>query len=271
MLNKIKYFILALLIGFTALMIPTLKSANAEELSSNDNYKNYTINLNDIIINNESSGVALSIKNIMFEIYYNFKLNTYGCNIDFEITIVENGTLVTREVYSEQSNDLTSFAEAGINYLGFGVTQLETNYVFYAIASSGDLSTLNPFFMWTYDISGPLEDVQLKNSILVHSPNSYIWSEAQKGYLDGFKEGKAEGEQLGKELGYQSGYNKGYEEGLAVADNDFFSLFTGIADTPFMIITSLLSFEIFGVSAFAVLFSILTVCIIIWLIKKFMV
>ena len=252
-------------------MFPSLKSANAEELSSNDNYKNYTINLNDIIIKNDSSRVTLSIKNIMLEIYYNFKLNTYGCNIDFEITIEENDSLVTREVYSEQSNDLSYFAESGFNYLGFYVGENESTYEFAVIASTGDLSSFDWVYDWSYDIIGPLYDVELNNSITILSPNSYIWSEAQKGYLDGFNEGKAEGEQLGKELGYQSGYNKGYEEGLAVAENDFFSLFTGIADTPFMIITSLLSFEIFGVNAFVVLFSILTICIIIWLIKKFMV
>ena len=79
------------------------------------------------------------------------------------------------------------------------------------------------------------------------------------------------GYENGKKDTYIDAYNKGYQEGLAVAENDFFSLFTGIADTPFMIITSLLSFEIFGVNAFVVLFSILTICIIIWLIKKFMV
>lgn len=95
----------------------------------------------------------------------------------------------------------------------------------------------------------------------------------QTGYTDGltvgYDEGHSEGLNQGYESGHLDGYNTGYYEGLEVAENDFQTLFYGIADAPITILASVLSFEIFGINAYILLFSFLTVLILLWLLKKF--
>lgn len=51
-------------------------------------------------------------------------------------------------------------------------------------------------------------------------------------------------------------------------DSTFGDLFTGIANVPIVVLSNLLSFDLFGWTAFIVLCSIITLLVIIWLIKK---
>lgn len=58
-------------------------------------------------------------------------------------------------------------------------------------------------------------------------------------------------------------YSIGFDAGGTFSD-----LFTGIANVPIVVLSNLLSFNLFGWTAFAVLCSIITLLVIIWLIKK---
>lgn len=92
------------------------------------------------------------------------------------------------------------------------------------------------------------------------------------GYAEGYEEGRAtgfaEGEQSG--TGYQNGYRDGYNNGLSQSTHDFgfMNLFTGIADTPILMMRSLFDFSIFGTSVLAVVLSLFTSLVVIHLLKR---
>lgn len=100
------------------------------------------------------------------------------------------------------------------------------------------------------------------------------------GYKNGFSAGKevgyTEGYQQGLDVGYTPAYNNGYAdgytEGFSAGGNNtytFGKLFGAIADVPIMILRNLLGFEVFGVEAISILMSMITGCIAIFLIRKF--
>lgn len=90
-----------------------------------------------------------------------------------------------------------------------------------------------------------------------------------EGYDNGYREGYDEGKDDGLDLGRLQGYNEGYVAGAQSTGNpSFMGLFTSIADTPILMIRRLFGFEIFGTSALAVVFSLLTAFIIIKIVKK---
>ena len=246
-MNKIKYFILALLIGFTALMIPTLKSADAKTK------QDYVLTAPPTSY--EVMGEMFDILSIEYNITYYDTDNLYFLG---DVVVKINDGISTLTF----TNYYGGYLPSGIKYIG----------LYFEPAYSNGTETIMQVDLYYRSSVGDGDNLLRDDFITLNGLNHYLedidcffmnYTDIASQYNLGYENGKKDT--------YLDAYNKGYEEGLAVAENDFFSLFTGIADTPFMIITSLLSFEIFGVNAFVVLFSILTICIIIWLIKKFMV
>lgn len=95
------------------------------------------------------------------------------------------------------------------------------------------------------------------------------------GYDKGYDAGESAGSQQGYTQGYTAGYTQGetdgYNEGFDDASGSnytFFSLFGAIADTPIMFLRQLLGFEVFGVQAISILMSMLTGCIVLYLVRK---
>ena len=108
-------------------------------------------------------------------------------------------------------------------------------------------------------------------SYMLDDPN-YFYS-YQEGYYDGRADGYIEGQTYGESIGYQSGYTTGYNTGLSDGLNmaqtsNFNSLFNAIADTPVVFMRSLFGFELFGMNVFAIIMSLITGLIVIYVIKK---
>lgn len=98
----------------------------------------------------------------------------------------------------------------------------------------------------------------------------------QNGFNTGLSQGITEGKQQGLQEGYTSGfadgksqgYASGFQEGAASASNyTFFGLISAVVDAPIQAITGLFDFEILGFNVQNFMFSLLTVCVIITIIK----
>lgn len=90
----------------------------------------------------------------------------------------------------------------------------------------------------------------------------------QSGYGNGYSDGYNNGYGDGNVTGYQSGYNVGYDNG-ANTGNNFVRLLFAVADTPLYYLRSLFSVEIFGIKVYAVVLSMITTMVILWVVKKF--
>ena len=89
------------------------------------------------------------------------------------------------------------------------------------------------------------------------------------GYETGYSNGFTNGETSGYQNGYNTGYNTGLSDGLNMAQtSNFNSLFNAIADTPVLFMRSLFGFELFGMNVFAIIMSLITGLIVIYVIKK---
>ena len=99
----------------------------------------------------------------------------------------------------------------------------------------------------------------------------------ESGYDTGFDEGNnagyytgyTSGSTIGYNNGYSNGYNTGFGDGVNSAHNyTFGALFGAVADTPIMILRSLLNFDVFGVRAMSILMSMITGSIALFLIRR---
>lgn len=98
----------------------------------------------------------------------------------------------------------------------------------------------------------------------------------QEGFEEGFEQGKNEGYQEGYEEGvknsYQEGYNDGYFDGeLDGMENGqtLYGMILGIFDAPIHVFTEMFNFEVLGVNLAGLVFSLLTLLIIVFIIRKF--
>lgn len=88
------------------------------------------------------------------------------------------------------------------------------------------------------------------------------------GFQSGYDSGALDGYQNGFSVGDNEGFSRGYNEGLNTANSyTFYNLIGAVFDAPLNTFTSLFNFEILGVNILNFLSSILTLCIVIWLIK----
>ena len=134
--------------------------------------------------------------------------------------------------------------------------------------SSGDLSSLEG----------------LLNDNVLNALNNKYTAGYVAGKDEGLTEGTAEGYNLGRAEGYATGksdgiiegekigYNKGKADGIAIGETTSDSLRQGIfaiISAPIELISSVLNFELFGINLFALVTGLMTLCLAIWVIKKF--
>ena len=90
-----------------------------------------------------------------------------------------------------------------------------------------------------------------------------------EGNYSGYNTGYTSGSTIGYNNGYSNGYNTGFGDGVNSAHNyTFGALFGAVADTPIMILRSLLNFDVFGVRAMSILMSMITGSIALFLIRR---
>lgn len=102
-------------------------------------------------------------------------------------------------------------------------------------------------------------------------------SSYKDGYLAGYDVGHNAGFATGKNDGYQSGYkngqtfgyDKGFSEGVNSANSySFFGLMASVVDAPIQAFSGLFDFEVFGFNMKTFFFSLFTICVIVFVIKK---
>lgn len=244
-MTKIKLFIVLTLLILSVLLIPNLKSVDASTK------QDYTL---------IAPPSSYEVNGELFEVLYiNYNITYYDTDRlyflgDVEIRI--NDGRETKTYTASYNNYLPS----DIKYIGVYFTPpynngaeliMQVELYYRSALGSGDIQ-LKSDFMFLNGLSPYLEGIDFFAMSFTDISSQY-----NLGFNDGFKDA------------YTSGYNKGYQAGLETAENDFNSLFWGIADVPSQVLFSVLSFEVFGVNAFSILFSILTVLLIAWLIKRF--
>lgn len=102
------------------------------------------------------------------------------------------------------------------------------------------------------------------------SENSVIYN---NGYTDGYTIGNREGHENGytdgRDQGYKSGFAAGKIEGLQISESgDWQHLMAAVVDTPFNALRSLFSFNILGLDMQVAFGSMLSLCVLLFLLKK---
>lgn len=244
-MTKIKLFIVLTLLTLSVLLIPNIKSADASTK------QDYTLIVPPTSY--EINGEMFEILSIEYNITYYDTDNLYFLG---DVVLKINDSINTLTFTSTYNGYLPS----DIKYIGLyfepaysnGTETIMQVELYYRTGiGTGDI-LLRDDFVTLNGLNHYLEDIDCYYTCFTDISSQY-----NLGFNDGSKDA------------YSSGYNKGYQTGLETAENDFNSLFWGIADVPSQVLFSILSFEIFGVNAFSILFSILTILLIAWLIKRF--
>lgn len=214
----------------------------------------------------------------VFEYQYNYDLRIYRLlSVSFKLKLSANGQNYMEELKYDGGSQFYADNTIGLNKIGIVLDFTE-------FLSNDEISVnvvlltedYNPtIYLSSYYFQMQMQEFENYNvtEIVFTSPNNYrvdmlegdYQTGLQVGLQNGYNNGYDEGYGVGEGIGYQNGYN----DGLLTADNDLTALFGGIADTPYRILFSLLSFDVFGISFYSILMSLLTILIIFWLIRKF--
>lgn len=89
------------------------------------------------------------------------------------------------------------------------------------------------------------------------------------GYNTGYNNGEIDGNNTGFDTGYRSGYTIGFQDGARSGQVSLFSIMGAIVDTPIYLLRSLFDYELFGISIYTALLSLITFIVVLWLIRKF--
>lgn len=244
-MTKIKLFIVLTLLTLSVLLIPNLKSADA---STKQDY---------VLIAPPSS---YEVMGEMFEIL----------SIEYNITYYDTDNLYFLGDVVLKINDGINTLTFTSTYNGYLPSDIKYIGLYFEPAYSNGTETIMSVDLYYRTDIGSGDSLLRDDFIILNNLNHYLedidcfyicFTDISSQYNLGFNDGSKDA--------YSSGYNKGYQAGLETAENDFNSLFWGIADVPSQVLFSVLSFEIFGVNAFSILFSILTILLIAWLIKRF--
>lgn len=244
-MTKFKIFIVLTLLTLSVLLIPNLKSAEASTK------QDYTL---------IAPPTSYEVSGEMFEIL----------SIEYNITYYDTDNLYFLSNVVVKINDSVNTLTFNTNYSGYLPSDIKYIGLYFEPAYSNGTETVMTVDLYYRSSLGNGDNLLRDNFLTLNGLNHYLedincfymyYTNISSQYNLGFNDGSKEA--------YSSGYNKGYQTGLETAENDFNSLFWGIADVPSQVLFSVLSFEIFGVNAFSILFSILTVLLIAWLIKRF--
>lgn len=110
-------------------------------------------------------------------------------------------------------------------------------------------------------------------SISVNVTNESYNYYYNEGYQSGYADGSSAGYQTGYDTGYTEGYSTGKQAGIIEGQNQtntsVYSLAGAIIDTPIMFLRSLFDYELFGISIYVAILSMITLVIAIWVVRKF--
>ena len=93
------------------------------------------------------------------------------------------------------------------------------------------------------------------------------------GYIVGYKDGKNVSDNSIYNIGYTNGYNVGYDKGVNYASNGgntLVGLVGAIFTAPVNMLQTIFDFEFLGINLTSFLFSLISLFIVIWLIRKFL-
>ena len=116
--------------------------------------------------------------------------------------------------------------------------------------------------------------------VLVISPNamsdstsiSFVSSQYQSGFQNGYNEGYTNGKDNGYNQGFnegkENGYNQGFNEGLTASDQTFSTLVNSFINAPFTFAKEALDFDLFGINILNIAFGLLTIGIIVFILRR---
>lgn len=192
-----------------------------------------------------------------YSVYHELVVN-YTTTSDFYYP-----SAIFNRVILTNSNELTSVIGVAPTYENCSIVILaDTNNCFFITYIPSRIS-INDYPWITYKTCVNFVD------LVEFSDNQYYLQGVTDGYADGYVDGESSGYTDGYNVGDRAGFVRGYNEGLNTADNGytFYNLIGAVFDAPLNTFTSLFNFEILGVNILNFLSSILTLCIVIWLIK----
>lgn len=170
---------------------------------------------------------------------------------------------------------ITYFASCGTPYAyedNFPVGTTSVNYNDWQRSSTGYWSNYHVL----NDLSG-FDDLSVGFGALVtisindlDAIRNQITNDAYaSGYQAGLIARQDEIYQSGYDTGYTNGYSIGYDAGARSGNTNIMSIMGAIVDTPILILRSLFDYELFGSSIYIVMLSLVTMCAVIWLVRKF--
>ena len=134
----------------------------------------------------------------------------------------------------------------------------------------GDMATFDDNISYVYN-STNLDISNIKYVYFVASGTSLldvVVNIANNGYNQGFSDGYNQGYNQGETNGYNQGYNEGYNES-ASKQNSLYDMVLAVVDTPFRVFNQIFDFDILGINIKNIVLSFATVCIAIFVIKRF--
>lgn len=229
--------------------------------------------------------------------HYGAKLDFRGANLEqfnASINFMESSNLMFNRMYVSVIFYLTSSTPTTISQDVF--TAESPRYYFDNTHISNDFDTMtfvNLNTISTMYIKGFRIGFSI-GAVDEHIAEVFTTDLYKTGYQNGYAEGYNQGYHNGEDYGYETGYNdfKGSEEYTEALDNayesgvdygdqqgyirglsednpyTFRALFGAIADTPILFIRQLLGFEVFGVEAIAILMTMVTGCLILFVFRR---
>lgn len=163
------------------------------------------------------------------------------------------------------------------NFYNSYVYQLENpGYISYSnclsIETDFEEGSYTDFVRYTYTIDFILLPYEYL-SIVAEDPTSIYQSGYDAGYKDGYGDGVDDGESRGYSDGLADGDSSGYIRGVHDGENaahtyTFGNFFGTIADVPILYMRSMLGFDVFGVPALTILMSMITACLVLYLLRR---
>ena len=170
---------------------------------------------------------------------------------------------------------------------GVSVSVITTDGVLTALQSTTTESYLTFHFQDEYTGSGLVSQVNMTignagaelDGVVISTNSSFYLQGYEKGYNEAVtsdptgleQKGYDSGFETGKNTGYQDGYSKGFKAGTAASESgDFKSLIFAVVDTPVNVFKSMLNFDILGFNILQFATGLLTLCLVVAVIKRFL-
>lgn len=229
--------------GYDSLIVSTIDSNNIKtdlmSISFNYDDNEYSCSIT----------TSQSINYLGVFTFYDWDTDSYLPTMDFNLYEVDTYPYVIDSQYGNHELDLY-----------FSLVALSQNEYDSLLGATTSPESYTSGYNTGYDTG---YEIGKEEGIQEGATSSYT-----EGYNHGYASGKIDGVNSGD--AYNTGYRDGYDAGLSYSNRDFgfINLFTGIADTPIMMMRSLFGFEIFGTTLLSVVLALFTGLVVIHLLKK---